>query len=106
MDLQNGFLRRKTLVVSLKNPLGENAPGFPKEFEITSAFESGGNTFGELSNSAFDELSDADYATRLQAFMLYVESQISGLNSQNYEYTAGEEPYEFDAVSCPIGTPA
>lgn len=94
----NGSFRRTTLTVTktLDSVLVDD---YPKEYSILDGFGS----FVGLTDAEFSELSDEDYGTRLAAFMVYVEANETGLDTTDYDYESGEEPYGDDAVLCPIG---
>ena len=96
--VNNGEYRCKILTVN-KKVEDESIPGYPKEYNITSAF----GAFSELTTEQFQQLSDGDYTTRLAAFYVYVDTQEGDIDSAGYTYAEGEEPYGEDLVSCPIG---
>jgi hypothetical protein len=103
MQVQNGNFRRKTISVDFKNEAGQSLSGFPKQFNITDAFTQGNNNYSALSNAQFAELSDEDYNTRLAHFLLFIETEVEGLDTTDYEYEEGEEPFGEDIILCPIG---
>jgi len=96
--VNNGNYRCKILNVD-KKLNGISMVGYPKEYYITATF----NEFLALSDEQFQQLSDADYQTRLAAFYQYIDAQEGDIDSANYIYAEGEEPYGEDIVSCPIG---
>ena len=96
--VNNGDYRCKILTVNKKLD-GVSLPGYPKNYDITSAF----GVYSTITDAQFSELSDADFQTRLAAFYSYVDTTEGDLDSSNYSYEQGQGPTGTDAILCPIG---
>jgi len=89
----NGYARKKILTVTKGNTVST--------YNITAEFRPpASRPFEQLDDNAFARLSDADYEARLAAFISYVYSLHSGLQSDCPDMTPGSVVY--DVASCPI----
>lgn len=96
--VNNGDYRCKILTVNKKLD-GVSLPGYPKNYDITSAF----GVFASITDNQFSELSEVDFQSRLEAFYIYVDTTEGDLDSANYSYVEGEGPTGADAELCPVG---
>lgn len=96
--VNNGDYRCKVLTVD-KMLDGVSIPGYPKNYNITTSFPG----FSSLTDEEFQRLSDVDYQTRLSAFFSYVDNTEDDIDSANYSYAEGQEPFGTNATLCPIG---
>lgn len=103
MKVNNGNFRKKKLTVDLKDAGGQSLPTYPRSFFITASFEIGSTTHPSLTDTEFAEMDEAEYQSRLEDFLLYIESEIQGLDTEDYQYEPGEEPNGVDTDLCPIG---
>lgn len=99
--VNTGVKRYKTLTVTRKKADGTVAAGYPKTYNITSAFTANGTPYQSISDSNFAKLTDVAYNARLNAFKAYVEGLNSGL-SDSTDIRNGSNV--IDTVSCPIGS--
>lgn len=85
-----------------KKVSGVSITGYPKNYSILSAFTAGGNSYGVLTETQFQQLPNSDYLTRLADFKIYVQ-QAEGIASVDAITEEGYEAYKTNTTSCPIG---
>lgn len=81
---------------------GVSLSGYPKDYDILSAFTAGGNSYNVVSAVEFQQLPLLDYQQRLADFKIYIETA-EGIASVNSITEAGYEAYRTNTTACPIG---
>jgi hypothetical protein len=76
--------------------------GFPKDFSILSAFSVNGNSYGNLTETDFQQLANSEYIDRLADFKIYIQ-KAEGIASVDAITESGYEAYRTNTTSCPIG---
>lgn len=95
--VNTGWTRRKILTVTKGS--------YTKSYVITTGFIYAGTTYQSITVAAFAKMTDAEYDTRLRAFISYVYLQESGLQNDCPDMTIGSTAYNTSLCPLPAHPP-
>lgn len=96
-----GVARAKTLTITETNSSGASVES--TTYQILPQFAWGGTTFPLLTDDQFARLSDAEYDTRLTAFVAYVFSQYTDPGFDLVAADVVDDGEDLSHPSCPVG---
>ena len=99
--VNTGIERCKTLTID-KQVDGVSIADYPKVYNLLAAFTVNGNSYGIITEVAFQQLSTPDYQDRLADFKDYVEAA-EAIADVDAITEVGSEAYRENLTSCPIG---
>lgn len=90
--VNNGYSRRRHLTITKGS--------YSNQYDFTSAFTLNGVDYERISITDLKYMPEGNYQTRLQAFVRYVYSQESGLESDCPDISIGSSVY--NTTLCPL----
>lgn len=102
MAWYNTGIERCQILTINKTLSGISLSGYPKNYSILAAFTANSNSYGVITATEFQQLSETNYLNRLSDFKSYVSASEDNIDIDAVT-EEGYEAYRENTIACPIG---